>query len=659
MFGASRALSYSLWDSEIAVWTPSDRVIVSSAFQAWADVANISFAEIQPGGTFFNNSSDISISAFGDANSRTAGIGIFPDPQLADSFLFSIELTRLDYPTIEGDILLNAYHFVFDDSYPGGIGFSVALHEIGHTLGLKHPHDDGANFGPTFGELGVPGLDDNLYTVMSYNNAANQSFPAGYPSTPMVLDIEAIQYIYGPNLSFHTGNDVYTLSDNKQLRTIWDAGGNDALDARSFDMGATIDLREGGFSNHGSADSWTAIAYGVTIERAFGSSFDDDIFGNESANRIDGASGADRIFGGGGNDVLIGNRGSDFVDGGTGADQLIGGFANDVLIGRQGADRYVFAAGDGADRISEGGGSDPTVLDTVVVQDIASVADIGFARSADGSSLMLDLGGGDSVVLDRQFSQAVQRVEQLELSDGTALVLADGMKGGPADGIVVGTAGSDFLDAGAGDDVLVGGVGNDLLIGRQGADSYIFGAGDGIDRISEGGDSAPTILDTVVLQDILDIADIGFSRDGSSLFLDLSGGDRVVLDRHFSQAVQRVEQLELSDGTVLTLQGGPVGGTGDDVIIGTSANDILTGDDGDDLFVLADGGGADRITDFTAGLNTDDAIDVRDFGFASFADVTAAASQVGGGTLIQLDSNDSLSLLGINLASLHGSDFLL
>ena len=119
------------------------------------------------------------------------------------------------------------------------------------------------------------------------------------------------------------------------------------------------------------------------------------------------------------------------------------------------------------------------------------------------------------------------------------------------------------------------------------------------------------LLDTVVLQDILDIADIVVSRDGSSLFLDLSGGDRVVLDRHFSQAVQRVEQLELSDGTVLTLQGGPVGGTGDDVIIGTSANDILTGDDG---------GGADRITDFTAGLNTDDAIDVRDFGFASFAD---------------------------------------
>ena len=314
----------------------------------------------------------------------------------------------------------------------------------------------------------MPGLDDNLYTVMSYNNAGNQSFPAGYPSTPMVLDIEAIQYIYGPNLSFHTGNDVYTLSDNKQLRTIWDAGGNDALDARSLDMGATIDLREGGFSNHGSADSWTAIAYGVTIERAFGSSFDDDIFGNESANRIDGASGADRIFGGGGNDVLIGNRGSDFVDGGTGGDQLIGGFASDVLIGRQGADRYVFAAGDGADRISEGGDSNPTILDTVVVQDIAAFADVGFSRSGDGLSLILDLGGGDSVVLDRHFSQAVQRVERLELSDGATLVLADGLTGGAADGVIVGTDQGETLDGGGGDDFVFGNGGDDFIIGRAG-----------------------------------------------------------------------------------------------------------------------------------------------------------------------------------------------
>ena len=313
--------------------------------------------------------------------------------------------------------------------------------------------------------------------------------------------------------------------------------------------------------------------------------------------------------------IIVGTPGGDVLNGGAGDDLLIGGTDNDLLLGRQGADRYVFATGDGVDRISEAGDSDPTILDTVVVQDIDAFADIGFSRS--GPSLILDLGGGDSVVLDRHFSQAVQRVERLELSDGTTLVLADSLIGGPADGIIVGTPGNDFLDAGAGDDVLVGGAGNDLLIGRQGAETYIFSAGDGVDRISEGGGSDPTVLDTVVVQDIASVADIGFARsaDGSSLMLDLGGGDSVVLDRHFSQAVQRVEQLELSDGTALVLadgmKGGPAdgivvgtagsdfldAGAGDDVLVGGAGNDLLIGRQGADSYIFGAGDGIDRISE--------------------------------------------------------------
>ena len=86
---------------------------------------------------------------------------------------------------------------------------------------------------------------------------------------------------------------------------------------------------------------------------------------------------------------------------------------------------------------------------------------------------------------------------------------------------------------------------------------------------------------------------------------------------------------------------------------------MLSGGAGDDLFVFTDGGGGDTVTDFVAGAGTDDVLDVTDFGFANFAAIIAAASQVGGNTLIQLDGADSVTLLGVNLGDLNADDFLL
>ena len=46
-------------------------------------------------------------------------------------------------------------------------------------------------------------------------------------------------------------------------------------------------------------------------------------------------------------------------------------------------------------------------------------------------------------------------------------------------------------------------------------------------------------------------------------------------------------------------------------------------------------------------------------GLASFADVQAAASQVGGDTLIEFGGGDSITLIGVNVGDLHSDDFLL
>ncbi len=77
--------------------------------------------------------------------------------------------------------------------------------------------------------------------------------------------------------------------------------------------------------------------------------------------------------------------------------------------------------------------------------------------------------------------------------------------------------------------------------------------------------------------------------------------------------------------------------------------------DGDDLLVFSDGGAADTIRDFTAG----DVIDLTgETSINSFADVQAAASQVGADVLIDMGAGDSVTLLGVDLTDLHQDDFL-
>ncbi len=111
-----------------------------------------------------------------------------------------------------------------------------------------------------------------------------------------------------------------------------------------------------------------------------------------------------------------------------------------------------------------------------------------------------------------------------------------------------------------------------------------------------------------------------------------------------------------------------IGSPGEDIIAGTeygdtlnggAGNDILTGNGGDDLFVFENGTGDDVITDFSAGAGSEDVIDVSDFGFTDLADLLAVTNDSGADTVITLDGDDSLTLIGVQEANLHEDDFLL
>jgi len=111
----------------------------------------------------------------------------------------------------------------------------------------------------------------------------------------MLFDIATLQYLYGANTGFRTGNDVYRFGEfDQQLKTIWDGGGYDTVDFSAASYGVEIDLREGGF---GSADPYASntfsVAYGTVLEAAIGGAYGDRLVGNSSDNVLTGGGGAD------------------------------------------------------------------------------------------------------------------------------------------------------------------------------------------------------------------------------------------------------------------------------------------------------------------------------------------------------------------------------
>lgn len=196
-------------------------------------------------------------------------------------------------------------------------GYLTLLHEIGHALGLKHPHE---------GKAKLKGADDSwVHTVMSYNNESFGNFKLG------ALDIMTIQSIYGPAKA-RMGNDVYKFGATK---IVWDGGGTDTVTASHLTERVSIDLAGGTWNFSGAkASSITAanqvwIGHFTVIENATGGTGGDKLRGNDLGNLLNGR---------GGNDTLVGLTGGDKLFGGTGADSFIFKGAADSTVDTSGRD---------------------------------------------------------------------------------------------------------------------------------------------------------------------------------------------------------------------------------------------------------------------------------------------------------------------------------
>lgn len=366
-------------ENEFSPLTNSLRASARAALREFERVINVRFVEVPD--------SNLGTITFGmaDLDDTALAWAYFPNPP--ETFA----------PGVPGDIWYNWWDFpafwLDPNNGPGSAPFETTLHELGHAMGEKHPFD---------GSPVLPGSSDHSgNTVMSYSPHADNPFGLS-ARTLQIYDIAALQDMYGANTAFAGGDDVYVYGRDEQiLDAIWDTGGEDLIDMSNQAVAADIDLRQGYsssvsrhrfFGNLVRSQNNLTVAYGVEIEHAIGTSFNDTLTGNELDNRLEG---------GDGRDVLRGRQGDDY------------------LIGGRHSDTYVYQIADGNDTIDDQQGG----VDELQVHWVEAINFENLAFRRNGNDLHIDLtidGAGETSqgTINIKRSVGSGRIESLQLYQG-------------------------------------------------------------------------------------------------------------------------------------------------------------------------------------------------------------------------------------------------
>lgn len=578
---------------------PAMSAAFARATDAWANVADISFANINSGNYLIESSADIAVALTGDdlmLSLGAAALGFFPDPNLVDSLLAEGGYSRTQYPRPEGDILFDNFHPMYFHLSDGGVGFTSMIHELGHALGLKHPFDDGGNGRPTLAEQGLAQYDNESYTLMSYV-AGDPEF-LGHAATPMPLDILAIQQIYGANMGFHAGDDNYRPALDGARRTIWDAGGTDLLDASDFSSAVTLDLRPGALMDFGGG-TILGVAYNVTIENATGGAGNDFIYGNAADNTLLGLGGSDSLDGGDGNDTLTGGEGDNLYYGGLGDDTYIvsssSDVVNEVVIGGGGGSDTVLASvtynaggSPGIEYITLSGTADIDAsagMGTILLSGNSGANVLASAYGESGIQTLAGGAGNDAYVVRGPtiivLENPEEGVDQLSLAVAIDYALPanverltlDAPNGGGATVALGGNGLDNSITGAGGDNRIDGGPGADTMVGAGGADIYV---------VDDPGDTIVETLDSAV-----DVVQSSIGHTLSPAVEDLMLTGSAAVDGSGNELQNRLT----GNAAANRLAGGAdsdvlAGAGGNDTLDGGAGFDWMQGGSGDDTYLV-------------------------------------------------------------------------
>ncbi len=497
------------------------------------------------------------------------------------------------------------------------------------------------------------------------------------------------------------GNDEIRGGDGSDLLVgglgadVLDGGaGFDTVDYRGAGSRVALNLVTGGTVGEAAGDTF------ISIERVYGSDFNDSItgtaaneflYGEDGNDTINGGDGIDRIYGGDGNDIQRGQGGSDTLYGSAGSDQLNGGTGFDIARYTNAATGVIVnmatggtggdAAGDtyfGIEAVYGSGFNDDITGNTSANQLRGLGGDDTLNGGAGNDSLYggagadaMDGGTGiDTVFYDDATSGVIVNLDTSGTGGdaaGDTYTSIEWVRGSDFDDDITGEAGNNSIFGNDGNDSLDGWVGNDRLYGGNGDDTINGGQG----------------VDFLYGQNGNDILSGGSEND---FFYGSAGGDTM----DGGTGTDTVSYLPSSAGVMVNLQTGGSGGDAsgdtytniervfgsgfDDTIYGSDGNDVLFGHGGADILggglgndYLSGGAGNDEYVydttsggaDTIAGFGSNELIYILggDADFDTFAEIIAAASNVGANVSFDFGGGNTLTLLGKQITDLDAADF--
>ena len=548
------------------------------------------------------------------------------------------------------------------------------LHELGHALGLLHPH--------------YPGYDNpyqsKLATVLSYtslNKTLNIETGNHGLYTTQIADILAMHTLYGKPESANTGNTIYGVGANtdtymdeiynditdrgRGFITIYDTEGFDTIDFSTDTSDQNINLNP----------EWVSFTRSTIGRECSAEGCKDVILYNTLT--IGPETIIEKYVAGSGNDHVVGNIADNVLEGNGGDDVLNGGPGDDTLNGGSGSDTFII--GQGVDTVLDFGSEDRLLIDTDNYNpDLLGYDSRNNALSYDGRHIAT-LSNVNATAQDiRKLTGTIPDI----LSDDAGI-----------HSILDGTDNDDILTGRPyHNDRLNGGPGNDSLNGLHGADT--LEGGPGADRLDGGPGSDTASYESSPAAVLVRLHDARAVKSG-----DAEGDTLIDIEHLTGSAYNDVlagdggdNSLKGGDGDD-ALYGGPAGGdddmyggNGDDRLFGGKGNDTLTGGEGNDLLkggpgedtLIADGDeldvlnggpgedtfvffkselGGGTIQDFTDG---EDKIDLTAFTDINSMDDLDRVSH-GGNVRIEVSGTDYLTIIilsDFDVNNLDNSDFM-